>query len=262
MVYGAFPNKSGIYKISFLDPDLFYIGSSVNIRARRKEHLAALRRGTHSNPHLQCAFFKYGEDALHFEILEYVERREDLVIREQYYLDTLNPYYNISKTAVNAPRTVPQASRIPWNKGKHDHLTDEMIARLRDSHIGQPSHMKGKTHTPESLARMSASLKGLPAWNKGKPWDEANQQRLRTIGLGKPAWNKGRKLGKPSPRKGKPHSPEVRAQMKAKYQATQSAKSPEERAEAGRKQSATKAAKKALKLKEGQLSLWDDNLTA
>jgi len=262
MPYGAFPNRPGIYKIYFLNPDLLYIGSSVNVRARRKDHLVSLRRGVHPNPHLQKAFSKYGEDALHFEIVEYVERNEDLVAREQYYLDTLKPHYNIRIKAVNAPRPKQQAPRVPWNKGKRQHLTEDARARLSESHKGQPSPMKDKKHTPESLSRMSASLKGLPAWNKGKPWDEANQQRLRTIGLGRPSWNKGSKLGKPSPRKGKPHSLEVRERMIAKQRATMAAKSLEEKTQMVEKWRVSKEANKACKPKQGQLSLWDDNLLA
>lgn len=47
---------------------------------------------------LHAALLKYGYENFNFEILEYC-RADELVIREQYYLDLLNPEYNILKNA-------------------------------------------------------------------------------------------------------------------------------------------------------------------
>lgn len=43
----------GVYKITNKETGKFYIGSSVDIRQRWYAHKSKLRRGVHSNQHLQ-----------------------------------------------------------------------------------------------------------------------------------------------------------------------------------------------------------------
>lgn len=81
-------NISGVYKITNTVNGKFYIGSSKNIKNRWFKHTALLRHNKHENLHLQNAWNKYKEENFVFEILELCEL-EDLLIREQYYLDTL-----------------------------------------------------------------------------------------------------------------------------------------------------------------------------
>lgn len=53
--------KSGIYKlISKLKPDMFYIGSSINIKNRFGRHKSNLKTNKHDNPILQNHVNKYG----------------------------------------------------------------------------------------------------------------------------------------------------------------------------------------------------------
>ena len=78
----------GIYKITNLENKKFYIGSSKNISQRWAKHKALLRHDKHENPKLQSSWNKYGEENFKFEILEECDL-ENLLIREQYYLDTL-----------------------------------------------------------------------------------------------------------------------------------------------------------------------------
>jgi len=55
-------NKSGIYKIVNLVNDKIYIGSSINLKNREKDHFKDLKGNYHSNRYLQYAFNKYGEN--------------------------------------------------------------------------------------------------------------------------------------------------------------------------------------------------------
>ncbi len=79
----------------------FYIGSTYDFRVRRNRHLFNLRRGTHENDHLQKAFNLYGEEAFRFILIEALEPEydEQLWAREQYYIDQLQPVYNIAPKA-------------------------------------------------------------------------------------------------------------------------------------------------------------------
>jgi group I intron endonuclease len=92
---------SGIYKITNLITQKFYIGSSIDLCRRKIEHFSALRTNKHHSILLQRAFNKYGEENFIFEVVECCEK-ENLIKREQHYLDTLKPQYNISSLAINS----------------------------------------------------------------------------------------------------------------------------------------------------------------
>ena len=88
----------GIYKITNLLNNKFYIGSSCDIRARKYLHFSMLKNNKHHSPILQRVYDKYGKKYLLFEIIEECDI-ENLIEKEQYYLDTLKPEYNCCKIA-------------------------------------------------------------------------------------------------------------------------------------------------------------------
>jgi len=92
--------KSGVYKIGFSGTDNFYIGSSNDIAKRFTYHRSRLKRGVHENPCLTNAFNKYGIDNCFIEIMKVCDA-SDILIHEQYFLDTLKPEYNIAKSATS-----------------------------------------------------------------------------------------------------------------------------------------------------------------
>lgn len=91
----------GIYKITNLITLEIYIGSSAGkygIQKRWNEHRNKLRKNKHVNTKLQNSWNKYKENNFIFEIVELCPK-EDTINREQYYIDTLNPQFNINKCA-------------------------------------------------------------------------------------------------------------------------------------------------------------------
>jgi group I intron endonuclease len=90
---------SAIYKIqSKLKPERCYVGSAVNINSRWEAHKRTLRLDKHHSQQLQRHVGKYGIEDLVFIIIEPCFP-EFLIIREQYYIDTLKPYFNSCKIA-------------------------------------------------------------------------------------------------------------------------------------------------------------------
>lgn len=90
---------SGIYQIqSKIKPNRIYIGSSYDIVYRWKEHSRKLQKGNHKNPKLQHHVNKYGFKDLHFSILIGCDL-SNLIENEQFFLDSLNPWFNIHKKA-------------------------------------------------------------------------------------------------------------------------------------------------------------------
>ena len=91
--------KAGIYRIINSSNGKCYVGSSIDINRRRLEHFSALSHNRHVNNHLQNAYNKYGKDSFIFEVIENLEItdniKEDLLEREQFWIDNLKPEYNI-----------------------------------------------------------------------------------------------------------------------------------------------------------------------
>lgn len=88
----------GVYKITNIINNKFYVGSSKDIESRWSQHIYALQNGMHANQYLQNAWNKYGGDNFTFEVIEECEPSVQFE-REQFYLNKLNPFdengYNI-----------------------------------------------------------------------------------------------------------------------------------------------------------------------
>jgi hypothetical protein len=106
--------KNVIYKISNNVNDKIYIGSAVCFKKRYAQHKHHLLKNTHHNILLQNHVNKYGFDSIKFEVLENV-LGNDLIIREQFYIDNLNPFFNIRRIAESmkgTKRTTEQKARM------------------------------------------------------------------------------------------------------------------------------------------------------
>ncbi len=191
------PQIPGIYKIFFLSPDHFYIGSAINLRNRYRGHISALQRGVHKNAHLQNAYSKYGYDAFHFEIIECVLYKDDLLVREQHYIDHLKPSYNIHRIAqssLGVTRSIATKEKIsvakkgtlPHNKGKKGPTSPNkgkpgtnLGRKFSPDWCENISKAKtGKKHSSELRAKLSAIKKGKPAPNKGKRFTPEGKARM------------------------------------------------------------------------------------
>ncbi len=89
-----------IYKITNNVTGKIYIGSAVNFRKRKNAHLSALQNNRHENRYLQRAY-NSSKESFVFEIIEELHTtiKEDIIKKEQYYLDRFKPDYNIKKLA-------------------------------------------------------------------------------------------------------------------------------------------------------------------
>ncbi len=100
--------SSGIYSITSKVNGKRYIGSSVTINTRWRDHKQALKDNKHHSDHLQKHYNKYGKDDLLFAVVEVVERgdlslqdfKKLLLEREQVYLDNWEEcHFNCTPTA-------------------------------------------------------------------------------------------------------------------------------------------------------------------
>lgn len=112
----AYMQGGGIYKVLNKINGHCYIGSCKNFFNRFKSHKASISCMRNSNPKLQAAFIEFGWENFVFIILEHVDGdKNELLKREQYYLDTQNPEYNIciiANSALGVKRTEVTKDRV------------------------------------------------------------------------------------------------------------------------------------------------------
>lgn len=92
------PKKPGVYKIVNIQNGREYIGSSINLYSRLRTQKHRLKNGQ-INGLFKQDLLDFSIEDYKFEILEVVIdlNTKSLREREQFYINTLNPYYNISK---------------------------------------------------------------------------------------------------------------------------------------------------------------------
>jgi hypothetical protein len=101
-----------IYKITCLANNKIYVGESLGTYSRWYKHRTDLRKGNHSNKHLQAAWLKEGESTFKFEILEKLENstKEFRLEREEYWCKFYDSYDN-SKGYNNVIKEYPEGNK-------------------------------------------------------------------------------------------------------------------------------------------------------
>ena len=84
----------GIYKITNKINGKCYVGQSVDIPKRWREHTHHSNKGDGYAIHNAIAF--HGIENFNFEVVEVVDKKEKLTDRELYWYDKLKPKYNIA----------------------------------------------------------------------------------------------------------------------------------------------------------------------
>jgi hypothetical protein len=88
--------EPGVYMIKNQITGERYIGSSKRPYRRRSDHFSIQTGRITTNENMQIDLKQYGKSAFVFGILEHCEL-EQLLEREQYYINLLNPEYNVNK---------------------------------------------------------------------------------------------------------------------------------------------------------------------
>lgn len=143
---------SGIYIIKNLTSLKLYVGSALNLYKRWSNHKSDLNKNKHPNFHLQRAWLKYGEIAFVFEVLEYCEK-EKLIEREQFYIDTLKPEYNLNpKAGSNLGRK--------WSNEVKEKMRQAKLKLPKEFLISLGRNTKGFKHSDKWKKAQSERSKG------------------------------------------------------------------------------------------------------
>jgi len=142
----AIMRLGGIYIIQNEVNGKIYVGSARSFFGRYQRHRWALENNNHWNSHLQCSYNKHHNNNFTFNILEIVNDRNELLDREQYWLDELRP-------------------------------TDDVVGYNYDS-IAGPTHNLGKSPSQETRDKISKSLTGRVGCNKGIKWSSEHKIKI------------------------------------------------------------------------------------
>ena len=159
--------NSGIYKITNIVNEKFYVGSSKNVRYRWAKHKALLRHNCHPNSHLQVSWNKYGESNFRFDLLEECPIAM-LLCREQFFIDKLKPQYN--QTAIagkvemtqNMRQKIAEATTKAYSEGRLKPTTKEVYQYdLRGNYLRSFSSVKeASLSTGAPMSNISLALNG------------------------------------------------------------------------------------------------------
>lgn len=126
-----------------------------------------------------------------FCLLEHVKHVENLLEREQHFIDTLDPHYNIARTAgSNLGMTYSDDTKSKMSAARRAHPKMlEQMEKLNADRTGKPL-------SPEHCATISKNQTGrklpestkakISAANKGKKKPDGHGEKVRAAKLGKP----------------------------------------------------------------------------
>lgn len=157
---------SGIYKIqSIIKTERCYIGSAKSIHNRWLVHLNDLKKGVHHSKKLQRHFNKYGKSDLVFSVIIGCDQ-DDLISTEQFFIDSIKPYFNNSMTAGS---NLGLKRGPSWNKGIKTGIIPKTAFKT-----GQSPWNKGCKATKEPWNKGTKGI--MKAWNKGKKYHFHNKR--------------------------------------------------------------------------------------
>jgi group I intron endonuclease len=162
---------AGVYAWVNLVNGKVYVGSAENLRRRKYHHVAKLKIGKHSNPHLQAAWDNYGVDNFDFIVLEAVTDLLWLRAREHAWILRLQAAnrefgYNASTDA-----WAPISS-------------EETKAKLRQAWVGRKARGDYYKFSKVDQEKSQAAC-------KGRPWSRT--QRIK-LGKSRKPWTPERRV--------------------------------------------------------------------
>jgi excinuclease UvrABC nuclease subunit len=183
----------GIYFIKNILTNDLYIGSAVNLRKRSQKHIRELNYNRHHSIILQNSWNKNGSKEFVFEVLEMVYNKENLLIREQFYLDTLKPRYNICPNAgSHLGKKASEETRKKMSESKKGEKAPWFGKKLPDS-AKEKNRLwhTDKKASKETKNKMSASQK-IRYIEKDSPCKgriQPKEERKKRSKIGKKTWS-------------------------------------------------------------------------
>lgn len=194
IIYKENRGKSGIYRINNIITGKSYVGSATDLPRIFSNYSSIKYLKYKSNSRINRALLKYGYENFSLDILEYCNK-ENVISREQYYIDFFKSEYNILQIA---------GSSLGF---KHSLYTKLIMSDLK---IGERNGMFNKKHTKERCESISFTLKGRK-WS-GRILTDLTRAKISKAHIGKILSQKTKDSINLA-LKGRVHSEETRAKL-------------------------------------------------
>lgn len=198
-----YPKAAGIYKLTCSNNGKIYIGKTINLHRRLREHKNCEKKNE-GNCYFQNAIIKYGWNSFIVEILEVFENfdkltdNKKLLEQESHYIkmfdsSDLEKGYNICKYSSDRTGTIcSEESKEKMRKAKRGRvLSEEHRSKLKYNRLGKKmseeskekirQYRLGKTLSEESKRKLSLDRSG----KKGHKVSEETKEKMRNAKLGK-----------------------------------------------------------------------------
>jgi group I intron endonuclease len=186
-----YKNSSGVYSIINNITGKYYIGSAIDFWDRFLFHDWQIRNNRHSNNYLQNSYNKNGDCEFSFNLLELLSPKDNLIEREQFYIDLLeatNPElgYNLSPTAgstFGTKRTQASKDKVSVTNGRKVYKLDKNTGELLG--VYDSISIAGRENNCNKGVIRSCCL-GYKKTYKGCKWQYDKNEPPKIIFHGKP----------------------------------------------------------------------------
>jgi group I intron endonuclease len=143
-----------IYKIINVLNGKFYIGSAVDFKKRKARHIWRLRRGDHTNKHLQAAWGRYGEKAFVFAVVQEVLKNEDILRIENAWLKQHVGQMYCYNVAIDA--TAPMRGR----SGRENPMWGRTFQHTKSAKLKIAAASKSRIQSDEEKEKRRVTMRG------------------------------------------------------------------------------------------------------
>lgn len=173
--------EGGVYCIYTDFDKRVYIGSSLNLNKRFKQHINGLKNNSHRNSHLQNFVSKYGVDKLKFKVLEKCSM-DELLVKEQFYIDNYDNVnlFNISKIAGKVEMTDEVRKKISESsKGKI--ISKQQREKARINGLGKKAPLKTRLKQSIIMKEMRKNSSNYPTISNNRKLTQEQANEIRRL---------------------------------------------------------------------------------
>lgn len=199
---------SGIYGILNTVTGKLYVGSTITMNGRQRDHVRELRLGIHKNVYLQAAYNKDGPEAFAWGCLEMVPCA-DLLAREAYWIEALQSAdraygYNLGAASMGRLIASPETRAKLSAAIRQFASTPEYRAKMSAA-------LKGRVYSDETLARMRTAAQARVA----NGLSDAELAKLARMRAARGPVTEATRAQMRASSRHQPHTPETRAHLSA-----------------------------------------------
>ncbi|BDC33828.1 hypothetical protein EMPS_mp15 (mitochondrion) [Entomortierella parvispora] len=189
--------KTGIYQWTHKESGKIYIGSAVDLSSCLSKYYSPLNLKRLDN-YISRALLVYTHSAFSLSIIEYIDitgltkenARKLILSREQFYIDSLVPQYNILKVAGSSLGYNHSDESIALMKKIQKNIDRSGEKNPMFGRTGEKNPFYNRTHTAETIAKMKEINKGKIKSEEIRTKMSVSQKKINNLGENNPMFGK------------------------------------------------------------------------